>query len=54
MTNNYILDLDRVVIHDINLVGGKNASLGEMLQHHFLCKVVGYRTDILHSAVIGL
>lgn len=31
--NNYILDLDKVGINDIAKVGGKNASLGEMLQH---------------------
>jgi pyruvate,water dikinase len=29
----YILDLDKVSINDIAIVGGKNASLGEMLQH---------------------
>lgn len=31
--SDYILDLDKVGIHDIDRVGGKNASLGEMLQH---------------------
>ncbi|HRN78863.1 MAG TPA: phosphoenolpyruvate synthase [Ferruginibacter sp.] len=29
----FITDLDKVGIEDIELVGGKNASLGEMLQH---------------------
>lgn len=33
MNTNYILGLDRVGINDISLVGGKNASLGEMLQN---------------------
>jgi pyruvate,water dikinase len=33
MSNLYILPLDKVCIHDISIVGGKNASLGEMLQH---------------------
>ena len=30
---NYILKLDEAGIHDIDQVGGKNASLGQMLQH---------------------
>lgn len=29
----YIIDLNKVSLNDINLVGGKNASLGEMLQN---------------------
>src|SRR6266404_5368194 len=33
MNNSCILRLDKVGINDIELVGGKNASLGEMLQH---------------------
>lgn len=33
MNNPYILPLGKVGIEDINLVGGKNASLGEMLQN---------------------
>lgn len=33
MNSQYILPLGKVGIEDINLVGGKNASLGEMLQH---------------------
>ena len=33
MDKQYILLLDKVGINDIDLVGGKNASLGEMLQH---------------------
>jgi pyruvate,water dikinase len=32
-TSNFIKELDKVGINDITLVGGKNASLGEMLQH---------------------
>ncbi|MGH2565975.1 MAG: PEP/pyruvate-binding domain-containing protein, partial [Ginsengibacter sp.] len=31
--NKYILNLNEVSIGDIETVGGKNASLGEMLQH---------------------
>ena len=30
---NYTIDLNSVSLKDINLVGGKNASLGEMLQN---------------------
>jgi pyruvate, water dikinase len=33
MTNNFILPLNKVGINDIEIVGGKNASLGEMIQH---------------------
>jgi len=33
MTNNYILELSQVGINDIETVGGKNASLGEMIQN---------------------
>jgi len=33
MTNGFILPLNNVGIGDIDRVGGKNASLGEMLQH---------------------
>lgn len=33
MMNKYILELNEVGIHDIENVGGKNASLGEMMQH---------------------
>jgi len=29
----YTIDLNKVSLGDINLVGGKNASLGEMLQN---------------------
>lgn len=32
-TNSYIVPLNKVGINDIEKVGGKNASLGEMLQH---------------------
>jgi len=30
---NYTIDLNKVSLTDINTVGGKNASLGEMLQN---------------------
>ncbi|GEP97627.1 phosphoenolpyruvate synthase [Chitinophaga cymbidii] len=33
MNKHYIMPLEKVGIGDISLVGGKNASLGEMLQH---------------------
>jgi pyruvate,water dikinase len=33
MTNKYILELSEVGINDIEIVGGKNASLGEMIQN---------------------
>jgi len=33
MSDSYILELDQVGINDIEKVGGKNASLGEMIQH---------------------
>ena len=33
MTNKFILELSQVGINDIETVGGKNASLGEMIQH---------------------
>lgn len=33
MNNNFTLALEEVGIHDIEKVGGKNASLGEMMQH---------------------
>jgi pyruvate, water dikinase len=32
-TNNFILQLHQVRLEDLELVGGKNASLGEMIQH---------------------
>ena len=31
--NNYIVSLDQIGMKDIDLVGGKNASLGEMIQN---------------------
>ena len=31
--NKYVLTLDEVSLRDVNLVGGKNASLGEMISH---------------------
>ncbi len=33
MKNKYILDLAEVKLNDLELVGGKNASLGEMIQN---------------------
>jgi len=33
MSNNYILNLSEVKLSDLELVGGKNASLGEMIQN---------------------
>ena len=33
MKNKYIVDLAKVKLSDLNLVGGKNASLGEMIQN---------------------
>jgi pyruvate, water dikinase len=33
MQRQYTLDLRNITLEDLNLVGGKNASLGEMLQH---------------------
>ena len=37
MENKFILGLQEAGIRDIERVGGKNASLGEMIQH--LCKL---------------
>ena len=33
MTNKYIVDLSEIQLSDLELVGGKNASLGEMIQN---------------------
>ena len=33
MKNKYIVNLDEVLLSDLELVGGKNASLGEMIQN---------------------
>ena len=33
MNNKYIVDLTQVKLSDLELVGGKNASLGEMIQN---------------------
>ena len=33
MTNKYIVDLSEIQLTDLELVGGKNASLGEMIQN---------------------
>lgn len=56
---NYTLPLNQVGINDINLVGGKNASLGEMLQNlttlgvnipnGFVVTVASYRAFIVHN-----
>ena len=55
----YILDLNNVSLNDIHVVGGKNASLGEMLQHlntlkikvpnGFAITVKGYYDFINHN-----
>jgi len=55
----YIVDLKNVSLSDINLVGGKNASLGEMIQHlgilgikvpnGFAITVNGYRDFITYN-----
>ena len=55
----YIIDLNKVSLNDINLVGGKNASLGEMLQNlksldikvpnGFAINVNGYYDYIKHN-----
>jgi len=55
----YILDLNNVSLKDISVVGGKNASLGEMLQHlntlkikvpnGFAITVEGYYDFINHN-----
>jgi pyruvate,water dikinase len=54
MTQKFTLDLRDIKLEDLNLVGGKNASLGEMLQHlaqlkinipaGFAITVEGYRS----------
>ena len=31
--NKFVLPLEKLTLADINLVGGKNASLGEMITH---------------------
>src|SRR6476661_7070729 len=55
----YITDLDKVGMDDLPLVGGKNASLGEMLQHlsklginipnGFVITVNAYHEFLAHS-----
>ena len=55
----YIIDLKNVSLTDVNTVGGKNASLGEMLQHlgtlgikvpnGFAITVKGYYDFIAHN-----
>ena len=58
----YILDLNNVSLKDIHVVGGKNASLGEMLQHlntlkikvpnGFAITVKGYYDFIKHNSIL--
>jgi len=55
----YIIDLNNVSLTDVNIVGGKNASLGEMIQHlgtlgikvpnGFAITVKGYHDFITHN-----
>lgn len=55
----FILQLNQVGIHDIEIAGGKNASLGEMIQHltklgirvpgGFVIAVEAYRQFLLHN-----
>lgn len=59
MASRIIMDLTEVGINDIDLVGGKNASLGEMLQHltrlgirvpaGFVVTAAAYRLFIAHN-----
>lgn len=64
MDNNYIIDLNKVGIDDISLVGGKNASLGEMLQNltaagisipnGFVITVSAYKEFIEYNGLEGV
>jgi pyruvate,water dikinase len=59
MKNKYIVDLAEVQLSDLDLVGGKNASLGEMIQNlekfgvnvpgGFAITVQAYVTFIAHN-----
>src|SRR5690554_276121 len=61
MHKTFTVGLDRVGINDIEKVGGKNASLGEMLQHlsplgiripgGFVITVAAYRAFITHNSL---
>ncbi len=61
MANNFILALNEVGINDIEVVGGKNASLGEMIQHlaalgvnipnGFVITVAAYRQFIAYNGL---
>src|SRR5215471_3915138 len=63
MSNTFILPLDKVSIEDLEVVGGKNASLGEMLQNlaavginipnGFVIKVAAYRKFLEHNNLEG-
>jgi len=63
MTDKLILELNQVGINDINIVGGKNASLGEMLQHltslginipdGFVITVAAYREFLEYNNLEG-
>ena len=63
MNNNYILELSQVGINDIETVGGKNASLGEMIQNltalginipnGFIVAVSAYREFLQYNNLEG-
>jgi len=63
MANKYILELSEVGIHDIETVGGKNASLGEMIQNlsklgvnipnGFVITVAAYRDFLAYNNLEG-
>ena len=63
MSNNYILELNNVGINDIEKVGGKNASLGEMIQNlsslginipnGFIITVSAYREFLQYNNLEG-
>ncbi len=63
MTDKYILELSEVGIHDIETVGGKNASLGEMIQNlsklgvnipnGFVITVAAYRDFLAYNNLEG-
>ena len=58
-TTSYLLNLDEVGLNDLDMVGGKNASLGEMLQNltklginipgGFVITVNAYREFLRHN-----
>ncbi len=63
MTNKFILELSEVGINDIEIVGGKNASLGEMIQNltslginipnGFVVTVAAYREFLQYNKLEG-